>query len=83
MLLYKKLTEGEETDPAIDAKILECLIQACKHENLDIFEEALHCVSILCRNNPDVILEDFETKGSGIKIAINFYLNNNVIVQAA
>ena len=30
-------------------------------------------MKVLCENNPDVLLQDFEQKGNGIRIAINFY----------
>jgi hypothetical protein len=38
-------------------------------------------MKILCDNNPDILLQDFETKGGGIKITINFFLFPDLKVQ--
>lgn len=79
--LIKKLTEGEKSDPEIDARMVDCIIQASKHNEREIFELGFLVMKILCDNNPDILLQDFETKGGGIKITINFFLFPDLKVQ--
>lgn len=39
---------------------------ACKHESKPVFDLGFQCMKILCENNPDLLLQEFETKGNGI-----------------
>lgn len=41
-------------------------------------------MKVLCENNPDLLLQEFESKGNGIRIAINFYnYPDNKIIETA
>ena len=77
LLLYKWCIEGEKSDLEIDRRVLEFLVHCCKHEDKTVFETGFnvvwHMMSAENKKTADVLLQEFETKGSGIQICINFY----------
>lgn len=60
LMLFKKCVDGEQTDLNIDARLIECLVHCCKHEQKQVFEQGFsvlrHMISNEKQKGTDVLL---------------------------
>ena len=75
-MLLKKVSEGEKTNVENDLRLMPAIVQLVRSEDQGMVDLSLRQLMIFCENNPKEFLREFEEKGDGIQLCIEFYTSS-------